>query len=86
MASYAITWRKSTKKDLRKIRPDDVSGIVEAVEALANDPLPDGCTKLAGSQHIYRIRVGDYRVIYEVIGRVLIIEVIHVAHRKNVYR
>jgi mRNA interferase RelE/StbE len=86
MASYAITWRNSTKKDLRKIRPDEIPGIIEAVEALAENPLPDGCTKLAGSQHIYRIRVGDYRVIYEVIGRVLIIEVIRVAHRKEVYR
>ena len=86
MASYAITWRNSTKKDLRKIRPDEVPGIIEAVEALSEDPLPDGCTKLAGSQHIYRIRVGDYRVIYEVIGRVLIIEVLRVAHGKNVYR
>lgn len=86
MASYEIAWRKSTKKDLRKIRPDEVSGIIKAVEALAENPLPDGCTKLVGSQHIYRIRVGDYRVIYEVIGRVLIIEVIRVAHRKDVYR
>jgi mRNA interferase RelE/StbE len=41
---------------------------------------------LAGSQHTYRIRVGDYRVIYEVIGRVLMIEVLRVAHRKDVYR
>jgi len=86
MASYEITWRKSTKKDLRKIRPDEVAGIIKAVEALAENPLPDGCTKLVSSQHIYRIRVGDYRVIYEVIGRVLIIEVIRVAHRKDVYR
>ena len=86
MASYAITWRKSTKKDLRKIRPDDVPGIIEAVERLAENPLPDGCTKLAGSQHTYRVRIGDYRVIYDVIARVLVVEVIRVAHRKDVYR
>jgi mRNA interferase RelE/StbE len=86
MASYAITWRKSTKKDLRKIRPDDVPVIIEAVERLAENPLPGGCTKMAGSQHTYRIRIGDYRVIYDVIARVLVVEVIRVAHRKDVYR
>jgi mRNA interferase RelE/StbE len=86
MASYAITWRKSTKKDLRRIRPEDISKIVEAVEALAENPLPDGSTKLAGSQHIYRIRVGDYRVLHEVLAQVLVVQVIRVGHRRDVYR
>lgn len=66
MASFRIEWRKSTKKDLRRISPGDVSRIVAAVESLGNDPFPSGYAKLSGSERAYRIRVGDYRIIYEV--------------------
>jgi mRNA interferase RelE/StbE len=86
MASFAITWRKSTKKDLRKIPSDEVARIIGAVEDLALHPFPDGHKKLVGTQHSYRIRVGNYRVLYEVLGHVLTIAVIKVAHRKDVYR
>jgi mRNA interferase RelE/StbE len=87
MASYKIEWRKATHKDLRRITPPhDVKRIVSAVEALGLDPFPHGCTKLTGSERAYRIRIGDYRVIYEVIDDVLIIEVIKVGHRRDVYR
>jgi mRNA interferase RelE/StbE len=86
MASYKIEWRKSTRKDLRRIAPHEVKRIVSAVEALVIDPFPQGCTKLSGSERAYRIRIGDYRVIYEVVDDVLIIEVIKVGHRRDVYR
>ena len=86
MASFAITWRKSTKKDLRKLPSDDVVRIIGAVEDLALNPYPDGHKKLVGTQHAYRIRVGNYRVLYEVLGNVLTIEVVKVAHRKDAYR
>lgn len=86
MASFAITWRKSTKKDLRRLPSDEVARIIGAVEDLALNPYPDGHKKLAGTQHAYRIRVGNYRVLYEVLGNVLMIEVIKVAHRKDAYR
>ena len=86
MASYKIEWRKSTRKDFRRIGSHDVKRIVSAVEALANNPFPSGCTKLSGSERAYRIRIGDYRVIYEVIDDVLIIEVIKVGHRRDVYK
>lgn len=86
MDCFTITWRKSTKKDLRKIPSDDVAKIIGAVEDLALNPLPDGHKKLAGTHHAYRIRVGNYRVLYEVLRQVLTIDVIKVAHRKDVYR
>jgi mRNA interferase RelE/StbE len=86
MASYQVEWRRSTRKDLRRIAPADVARIIRAVEALADDPFPSSCVKLSGSERSYRIRVGDYRVLYEVIGDRLVIEVIKVGHRREVYR
>jgi len=86
MASYQIEWRKSTKRDLKAIAPAQVVRIVEAVGKLADEPRPSGCTKLTGSDCAYRIRIGDYRVIYEIYDGKLLIEVIKAAHRKDIYR
>lgn len=86
MASYQIEWRKSTKRDLKAIPVQQVERIINAVTALANDPRPSGCTKLSGSDCAYRIRIGDYRVIYEIFDNKLLIEIVKAAHRKNIYR
>ena len=86
MASFLIEWRKSTKKDLRRIAANEVSKIVAAVADLANDPRPHGCTKMQGTDLAYRIRIGDYRVIYEIFEDRLVIEVVRVSHRREVYR
>jgi mRNA interferase RelE/StbE len=67
-------------------QPHEVSRIVAAVEALAQEPLPNGSEKLSGSEHTYRIRVGDYRVIYTVLTEFRIVEVQRARHRKDVYR
>lgn len=86
MASFRIEWRKSTKKDLRRIDPVHVARIITAVEGLSLDPFPSGHTKLSGSERAYRIRVGDYRIIYEVFSGVLLIEVVRIGHRRDVYK
>ena len=86
MASFSIQWRNSTRKDIRRLPREEVARVVEAVGQLANDPMPHGCQKLSGSERTYRIRVGDYRVIYEVFGDSHIVEVQRVRHRKDVYR
>jgi len=86
MGSFLIEWRKSTKKDLRRIATTEVTKIVAAVTDLANDPRPHGCTKMQASDFAYRIRIGDYRVIYEIFEDRLVIEVVRVSHRREVYR
>jgi mRNA interferase RelE/StbE len=86
MASFEVRWRSSTKKDLRSIPREDVARIVDAVAHLADEPLPHGSQKLAGSDHTYRIRVGDYRVIYELLRLTSLVEIQRVRHRKDVYR
>ena len=86
MASFSLQWRKSTRKDLRRIPREAVSRIIAGVEKLAEEPLPHGSEKLSGSERTYRIRVGDYRVVYELLRDAKIVEIQRVRHRKDVYR
>ena len=86
MASFDLQWRKSTSKDLRRIPREAVPRIVAAAAKLAEEPLPHGSEKLTGSEHTYRIRVGDYRVVYELLRNAKIVEIQRVRHRKDVYR
>jgi mRNA interferase RelE/StbE len=86
MEPFEIQWRSSTRKDLRKIPPQEVDRIIVAVEELAGEPFPQGVEKLSGSEQTYRIRVGDYRVIYEVFAETRVIVIERVRHRKDVYR
>jgi mRNA interferase RelE/StbE len=85
MASYTIEWKRSAVKELRVLPKDAVEKILKAVEQLSVNPYPVGVRKLVGAEHTYRIREGDYRIIYTIITSSLIIEVIRVGHRKDVY-
>lgn len=86
MGSFNLQWRKSTRKDLRRISREGVSRIIAEVEKLAEEPLPHGSEKLSGSERTYRIRVGDYRVVYELLRDAKIVEIQRVRHRKDVYK
>jgi len=81
---FRIEWKKSTRKDLRKLPASTGERIVEAVEDLAENLFPRGVEKLTGSQRAYRIRLGDYRVVYEVVIELKLIEIQRVRHRKDV--
>lgn len=85
MDSYKIEWKRSAVKELKHLPKQEIARMLEAVERLARDRYPSGVRKLAGSEHSYRIRVGDYRIIYNILSKTLIIEIIRVGHRKNVY-
>ena len=86
MASFNLQWRTSTKKDLRRIPRDAISRIVAEVAKLADEPLPRGSEKLTGSERTYRIRVGDYRIVYELLRDAKVVEIQRVRHRKDIYR
>jgi mRNA interferase RelE/StbE len=86
MASYRIEWKTSAVKELKNLDRSVVGRIVEAVGSLADEPLPGGCRKLRGSEDTYRVRVGDYRVVYEVLGGARVVKIVRVRHRKDVYR
>ena len=85
MGKYELVVRKSVAKDLRAIPNVDVKRILNRIRALANDPRPAGCERLSG-QARYRIRQGHYRIVYEIEDARLVVLVIKVAHRRDVYR
>ena len=86
MANYKIRVKRSAQKELEAIgTKKERRRIVSAIAALAADPRPVGCKKLSASEY-YRIRIGDYRVVYEIADSVLTILVIKVAHRRDSYR
>jgi mRNA interferase RelE/StbE len=86
MASYKIEWKNSAYKELQKLPRLIITRVVAAVSDLANDPFPHGVKKLVGSEFSYRIRIGEYRVVYEVFENRLVIEIVRVRHRKDIYR
>ena len=86
MASYTIKWKASAKKELKKIDKKEIPKILKAVASFATDPHPANHKKLLGTDHIYRIRVGNYRIVYSLEENELIIEIVRVKHRKDVYK
>lgn len=86
MAFYKIEWKNSAKKELKRLDRIGIPKIIAAVESLSIEPHPSGHKKLQGSEHTYRIRVGDYRVVYSVEDQILLIEIIKIGHRKNSYK
>ena len=82
---YQIIFERTARKDIQKINQTDQVRIIESIELLADEPRPKGCKKLKGRE-AWRIRVGNYRVIYEILDNLLIITVITVGHRRDVYK
>ena len=86
MAAYEILMRQSVvKKDLARIPKADVRRIVEAIRSLRDGPRPPGARKLAGEEK-YRIRQGDYRIVYSIQDDVRSVWITRVGHRRDVYR
>ena len=86
MALFKIEWKVSAKKELKKIDKTEIPKILSAIEKLSQNPYPINQKKIVGVEHIYRIKIGNYRVIYSIENKKLIIEIIRVRHRKEAYR
>ena len=85
MARYELRVKPSVAKDLRGIPKTDVKRIIKRIEALRDDPRAPGCEKLSGAE-LYRVRQGVYRIVYEIHDEWVVVEVIRVGHRGEVYR
>lgn len=85
MSVYEILLSKTAHKQLSALPLFIHNRIVEDISALAHTPRPNGCKKLKGYKTAYRIRTGDYRIIYEIEDKVLRILVVAIGHRKNIY-
>lgn len=83
---YRLVYRKSVKKELHKLPSTDRKIIVKKITGLAKNPHPNNSTKLKGSVDLYRFRHGNYRVIYKIENSILIITIVRVAHRRDVYK
>ena len=87
MASYRVLIKPSAAKEIEAVdQKKDRQRIVASIRALAGEPRPVGSEKLAGASDRYRVRVGRYRVLYSIADDELLVLVVRVAHRKNVYR
>jgi mRNA interferase RelE/StbE len=82
--TYQVTLKKRAVKALQNINEPYYSKIKEAIYSLANNPRPKGYTKLKGRDG-YRIRVADYRIIYDIFDNILLVDVIDLGHRKDIY-
>ena len=85
MGKYRLVFKKSVAKDLRGIPKKDVARILKCFDSLAEDPRGTGCEKLSGQER-YRVRQGVYRIIYEIQDDVLVVVVVKVGDRKEVYK
>ncbi len=86
MHKYRVALKPSADRALQKLPHDVQRRIVGEVAMLAHDPRPAGVVKLAGDDNLWRIRIGNYRVVYEIHDDRLLVLVLRVAHRKDVYR
>ena len=85
MASYSIEFAKGVRKDFKSIPTNDADRILKKIESLSRDPRPMDSRKLT-SEDAYRVRIGNYRVVYDIYDQVLLILVLKIGHRKNVYK
>ena len=86
MTSYSLTYKPSVEKDLQTILRTIAARIVARLDRLPSDPFPPQSAKLQGAERLYRLRVGDYRIVYEVDTDAMQIIVQYVRHRREVYR
>lgn len=83
---YTIVFKKSAEKDLSLIDHKTIKRIINKIETLENNPFPQSSTKLVGTDSTYRLRVGDYRIIYQINEENKTITIYYIRHRKDVYR
>lgn len=86
MSDYGITFARSARKELDRLPADVAKRVLEKIEALRDHPRPIGVTKLKGQRNLWRLRVGDYRVVYAIDDAAKAVDVSIVRHRRDVYR
>ena len=85
MANYDVALTSSAERELKKLSGQSIARIIPHLEHLSSNPRPFGCKKLKGGDDEWRIRVGDYRVVYTIDDAKLLVEVTRIRHRRDVY-
>ena len=83
---YRVLLERAAERDLSRLSSEVHDRVIAAIKGLARNPRPPGNRKLAGSKNDWRIRVGDYRVVYEIADEIRVVRVNRVRHRREVYR
>lgn len=85
MPDYAVSFVRSARKELESLPNEMIKRILAKIESLEKNPRPTGCKKLKGGRDLWRLRVGEYRIIYSVLDREIRIEIVAVRHRRKAY-
>ncbi|WP_419920595.1 type II toxin-antitoxin system RelE family toxin [Candidatus Poriferisodalis sp.] len=86
MSRYKVEIARRAVKSIARLPRREQLRVRAAVDLLADEPRPPGCVALADEDSVYRVRVGDYRIVYEVVDDRLVVQVVRVGHRRDVYR
>jgi mRNA interferase RelE/StbE len=83
---YEVYLERSAENDLKRLPTSIFHRIIPQIKTLAENPRPSGCRKITGSKNDWRIRIGDYRIIYEIDEKAKAVKIMRVRHRREVYR
>jgi len=86
VAEYRVVFARSARRELERLEMSVARRIISRIEALATDPRPPGCVKLQGAADLWRIRIGDYRVVYSVDDHARVVDIRVIRHRSDAYR
>ncbi len=86
MAKYAVVFARSARKELQALDPAVAARILKRIEAFADNPRPTGVIKLEGASDLWRIRVGDWRIVYRLSDKERLVDIFAVRHRREAYR
>jgi len=86
VAEHAVVFARSARRELERLQAQTARRIIARIEALVSNPRPPGCVKLQGAGNLWRIRVGEYRVIYSIDDSGRIVDISAVRHRSDAYR
>jgi len=84
--AYRIEFTKSAEKELTRLPKADRRRVANKIDSLSQNPRPRNAKRLLAAEGLYRVRYGDYRIVYQIQGRVLTVVVVRIRHRKDVYR
>jgi mRNA interferase RelE/StbE len=83
---FEVLLERAAEADLKRLSRENFDRTIPHIKALAEDPRPPGCRKISGSKNDWRIRIGDYRVLYEIDDKAKTVKVFRVSHRREAYR
>jgi len=83
---HKVYLERAAERDLKRLSVEDFQRVISHIRGLAENPRPTGCRKITGSERDWRIRIADYRVIYEIDDKAMAVRVMRVKHRREAYR